>query len=57
MTQIDLPSRTPIIDVLKPATDRVTREPAEHPDRIPAEPKAHPVTRSRSPARRERIGA
>ena len=58
MTAIDLDiePKKPITEVLKPGTDRVTREPSEHPDRIPAESKIHPVTRGRT-ARRERIGA
>ena len=59
MSVIDLesPPRKPITDVLKPATDRVTRERSEHPDRVPPESKTHPVTRGRAAARRERAGA
>jgi hypothetical protein len=58
MTVVDLdaPPRKPITQVLKPVTDRVTREQPEHPDRVPPESKAHPVTRGREAApRRERI--
>ena len=57
MTTIDLdfePKK--ITEALKPITDRVTREPSEHPDRLPPESKTHPVTRGRT-VRRERIGA
>jgi hypothetical protein len=42
-------------DSLRPITDKLTREPAEHPDRIPQERVAHPVTargKAPSPARR-----
>ena len=50
-------TRLPETDGLRPLTDRVTREPAEHPDRIPPQYAAHPVTRSRRTApARERIG-
>ena len=31
-------------DTLKSVTDRPSRGPAEHPDRIPTEAPAHPVT-------------
>lgn len=54
---VDAPPRKPITDRLKPVTDRVTREPAEHPDRIPEESAPHPVTGGRTVRRRERIGA
>lgn len=54
---LDTPPRKPITDTLKPATDRVTREPAEHPDRPPRESTPHPVTPQRPVRRRERIGA
>lgn len=30
---------------LVPLTDKVTREPADHPDRIPADRRADPITR------------
>jgi hypothetical protein len=56
MTETDLeaPPRKPITEVLKPVTDRVTRERSEHTDRIPKESVSHPVTGQRPP-RRERI--
>ena len=65
MSTVDVvtPPRKPITDRLKPVTDRVTREPAEHPDRIPGpnripgDPAPHPVTGGRPVRRRERIGA
>jgi hypothetical protein len=41
-------------DVLKSVSDRPTREPVEHPDRIPAEAPAHPVTRDARVSRRDR---
>ena len=41
---IDTPPRKPITHRLKPATDRVTREPTEHPDRTPRDAAPHPVT-------------
>lgn len=46
----------PTTERLKPLTDRVTREPSEHPDRIPAERAGHPVTAARPTSRRERVG-
>ncbi|HET9024570.1 MAG TPA: hypothetical protein VFN64_08355 [Burkholderiaceae bacterium] len=58
MTSIDLdfePKKS-ITEALKPITDRLTREPSEHPDRLPPDSKTHPVTRGRA-ARRERVGA
>jgi hypothetical protein len=58
MTTVDLdiePKKT-VADVFKPVTDRVTREPSEHPDRIPPESRSHPVTRARK-VRRDRPGA
>lgn len=53
-TDLDTPPRKPITEVLKPVTDRVTRERSEHPDRLPKESVSHPVTRARAP-RRDRI--
>ena len=53
---LDIEPRKTVTDVLKPVTDRVTRERSEHPDRIPPETKSHPVTRGRT-VRRERVGA
>ena len=52
-TDTESPPRKPPTEVLKPVTDRLTREPSEHPDRIPQESVSHPVTRSR----REKVGA
>ena len=40
---VDAPPRKPSTP-LKPATDRVTRERAEHPDRLPRDSAPHPVT-------------
>jgi hypothetical protein len=53
---LDIEPKKTVTDVLKPVTDRVTRERPEHPDRIPSESTSHPVTRART-VRRERIGA
>jgi hypothetical protein len=51
------PPRKPPTEGLKPITDRLTREKAEHPDRIPPESLPHPVTERRRPeVRRERVG-
>ena len=52
-TDTESPPRKPLTEVLKPVTDRLTREPSEHPDRIPQESVSHPVTRGP----RERVGA
>ena len=52
-TKTDTAWRPPT-EWLKPVTDRITREPSEHPDRIPAERAGHPVTSARPAARRER---
>lgn len=30
---------------LVPTTDKVSREPADHPDRLPVDPSADPITR------------
>lgn len=38
-----LPNGLPIS--LVPVTDKVTREPADHPDRIPADRRVDPITR------------
>lgn len=54
VSEVDTPPRKPPTEVLKPVTDRLTREPAEHPNPVPKEPAPHPVTRTPS---RERIGA
>lgn len=57
VVELDTPPRKPITDgSLKPISDRVTREPAEHPDRVPQETVPHPVTRGRR-ERRESVGA
>lgn len=53
---LDIEPKKTVADVLKPITDRVTRERPEHPDRIPPESRSHPVTPARS-VRRERVGA
>jgi len=39
----DLPYGFP--DSLIPTTDKVSREPADHPDRIPADKRTDPITR------------
>lgn len=39
----DLPHRLPYS--LIPTTDKVSREPADHPDRVPADQRADPITR------------
>ena len=57
MNVIDIDTGKPITDILKPATDRLTREPAEHPDPAPTESTKHPVTRLRVVRRRETVGA
>lgn len=42
------PRATPLV----PLTDKVTREPADHPQRVPVDKTPHPVTaRTRGPAR------
>ena len=55
---IDTPPRKPVTNRLKPATDRVTRERTEHPDRIPRDSASHPVapasTQRRPPRSDER---
>jgi hypothetical protein len=56
VVDLDIPPYKPLTDVLKPATDRVSREPSEHPERIPRETRSHPVTRGGT-GRRERIGS
>jgi hypothetical protein len=38
-----------VIDRLKSTTDKPTREPAEHPDRVPQERVAHPLTSRKKP--------
>ena len=53
---LDYEPKKSITEVVKPVTDRVTREPSEHPDRLPPESKTHPVTRGRA-GHRERVGA
>lgn len=56
MSVIDLenPPLKPVTPPLKPVTDRVTRERAEHPDRIPRDPAPHPVTRALAERHRPR---
>jgi hypothetical protein len=54
-TKTDTALRPPT-ERLKPVTDRITRERSEHPDRIPAEGAAHPVTSARPTSRREQVG-
>lgn len=39
----DLPHELPYS--LVPASDKVSREPAEHPDRTPVDPQADPIVR------------
>jgi hypothetical protein len=55
VSEVDTPPRKPPAEVLKPVTDRLTREPAEHPTPVPKEPAPHPVTRARA-SRREPVG-
>ncbi len=57
MNVIDIDTRKPINEVLKPETDRLTREPSEHPDPAPKDRTGHPVTRLRVVKRRETVGA
>ena len=45
--ETDAARRKRVHDGLKPPTDRLTREPKEHPDRVPPENRPHPVTRAR----------
>jgi hypothetical protein len=59
MTDTETDTETVVVprkrtDVLKSQSDRLTREPAEHPDRIPSERPAHPVTRAPRAARSDR---
>jgi hypothetical protein len=56
MSVIDLetPPLKQITPPLKPVTDRVTRERAEHPDRTPRDAAPHPVTRALAERRRPR---
>ena len=49
-TDLEVVPRKPFTQPLKPATDRPTREPAEHPDRIPEDRATHPVTSRRPPS-------
>ncbi|MGZ9030017.1 MAG: hypothetical protein ACXW2G_01515 [Burkholderiaceae bacterium] len=51
---IDAPLRKPLTNRLKPATDRVTRERTEHPDRTPRDLAPHPVTPSSAERRHTR---
>jgi hypothetical protein len=49
-TDLEVVPRKPLTQPVKPTTDRPTREPAEHPDRIPEDRATHPVTSRRQTA-------
>jgi hypothetical protein len=58
MNTTELDTETVVItrkrtDVLKSQNDRPTREPVEHPDRIPPEQRPHPVTHGERKTRRD----